>query len=238
MQDKGTVTLDGLPIGQVDLESANIGYCPETDALFEFMTVEEHIDFFGMHKNIPFTTQQLLTIFHLESFNNSQVRYLNKSNKRLLSFCLSHMFFPKIILLDELTSEIEGETSKLIFSLSEDLAHISDYASISSFNRSTLAEEVADTVGLLRNGQMRLVGLPHMLKKSNDVDFIIKIGFALRYEESTEEELILKSKEYNHFINVEKYLKQSRDEQHYLTNLRLLLEISEQIMGLTESISF
>ena len=50
----GSVKLCGFDL-QTDFEQARqfVGYCPQANLLFEFMTVEEHLEFYARLKGVP-----------------------------------------------------------------------------------------------------------------------------------------------------------------------------------------
>lgn len=83
-----------------------IGYCPQTNPIFEYMTVEENIEYFARIKGIPREKRselcnRAIVQLDLEAHRKKLSGDLSGGNKRKLSVALAIVGSPPIILLDE-----------------------------------------------------------------------------------------------------------------------------------------
>ena len=84
-----------------------IGYCPQTNPLFDYMTVKEIIEFYIKLKKSNTKAKIICEKFGLGSEEEDMKKLcmeLSGGNKRKLSLAIAMMNNPKILLLDEPTS--------------------------------------------------------------------------------------------------------------------------------------
>ena len=80
-----------------------IGYVPETPALYDYLTVSEHLDFIERAykcKN-PELRQRLLEIFELTDKEDKLGKELSKGMQQKLSICCALLHEPELIIFDE-----------------------------------------------------------------------------------------------------------------------------------------
>ena len=88
----------------------NMGYCPQADALFDLMTVEEHLKFYGKMRcleNIDEHVNFLIDGLQLQSERDKQSQNLSGGNKRKLSVGNALIGKVKVVLLDEPSSGVD-----------------------------------------------------------------------------------------------------------------------------------
>lgn len=83
-----------------------IGYCPQHDAIFPLITVEEHLWFYARVKGIPQNKRKAVIEKVIWNLQLTDHRYkpagtLSGGNKRKLSVGMAIIGNPPIILLDE-----------------------------------------------------------------------------------------------------------------------------------------
>ena len=106
----GEVFIFGKSVrSQMNEIQPNIGMCPQQDVTFDELTPYEHLRLFAAIKNIPSDQieEQISTILvKVGLMESSDVTSLDLSGgqKRLLSFAISLLSNPKILILDEPTS--------------------------------------------------------------------------------------------------------------------------------------
>ncbi len=88
-----------------DLEAKRIfGYVPELPAMFDALTVREHIEYVRRAYNSPITdaeAAQLLERFELDDKQDKLGNELSKGMMQKVSICCALAIKPKVILLDE-----------------------------------------------------------------------------------------------------------------------------------------
>ena len=98
------------------------GYCPQCDAIFEYMTVYENIEFYARLKGVKrdYMTQIINSVIYemkLDEYKKKLAGNLSGGNKRKLSFAISILCSPPIILLDEPSKGMDPESKRLMWSI-------------------------------------------------------------------------------------------------------------------------
>jgi len=156
----GTVTVNGFDI-VADYRKTRglIGLVPQELTLGAFDTVWNTICFsrglFGK-KSDPAFLEQLLRDLSLLDKKNSELRELSGGMKRrvLIAKALSHE--PKILFLDEPTAGVDVELRKDMWNLVRRLRE-SGVTVILTTHYIEEAEEIADRIGVINNGELLLV---------------------------------------------------------------------------------
>lgn len=97
-----------------------IGYCPQVDAIFPRMTVEETIKFYGLIKGIPIyrlgpVVEKAIRDLNLQDHRNKLAGNLSGGNKRKLSVAIALIGNPPIILLDEPSAGMDPEARRFMW---------------------------------------------------------------------------------------------------------------------------
>ena len=103
-------------------QNYSIGYCPQFDSVFEYLTVEENIYFFGRIKGIIYDSMgtlanSIIKCLDLEPFRKVQCKNLSGGNKRKLSVGISILSHPDVIFLDEPSTGMDPYTRRLLLNL-------------------------------------------------------------------------------------------------------------------------
>jgi len=156
----GTITVDGFDNVKQYRQARNIiGLVPQELTIGAFETVWNTVRFsrglFGRKKN-PEYLEQLLRDLSLWDKKDNQLRMLSGGMKRrvLIAKALSHE--PKILFLDEPTAGVDVELRKDMWKVVSKLRE-SGVTIILTTHYIEEAEEIADRVGVINNGQLLLV---------------------------------------------------------------------------------
>ncbi|MDA3845893.1 MAG: ABC transporter ATP-binding protein [Vallitaleaceae bacterium] len=103
LQFEGGITIDGL--ASESMEAKRIfSYVPETPALYELLTIDEHIDFvaraYGI-SNYEDYKEELLERFDLTLKRKKVGRELSKGMQQKVSLCCAAITNPRFIMFDE-----------------------------------------------------------------------------------------------------------------------------------------
>ncbi|KAG9132657.1 hypothetical protein Leryth_016697, partial [Lithospermum erythrorhizon] len=84
----------------------HVGYCPQFDALLEFLTVQEHLELYAKIKGVPESELEDVVMAKLSEFDllkhaNKPSYALSGGNKRKLSVAIAMIGDPPIVILDE-----------------------------------------------------------------------------------------------------------------------------------------
>ena len=106
----GDAYVNGYSISkQTEKCHQNIGYCPQTDAIFPLLTAREHLKFYARLRGVPETYVEKVSIWALNRvglnvFADRMAGDFSGGNKRKLSTAIALVGDPSVICLDEPTS--------------------------------------------------------------------------------------------------------------------------------------
>ena len=100
----------------------SIGYCPQFDTVFENLTVEQNLEFYGQLKGIKENYLKEICLAIMKQLDLYKFRYLicknlSGGNKRKVSVGISIICQPDIILMDEPSTGMDPFTRKLLLNL-------------------------------------------------------------------------------------------------------------------------
>ena len=156
----------------------SIGYCPQENPLFDYMKVKEIIKFYLELKGIKGSIKEICDKFGLDKYLETYCINLSGGNKRKLSFAISLMCKPKILLLDEPSTGVDPESRRImwknIMELSKKNKNLNMILSTHSMEE---AEVLCDTVSWLKSGNFLSIGNPEKLKISLSAGYKLHIKF-------------------------------------------------------------
>jgi len=141
-----------------------IGYMPQSPALYDDLSARKNIMFFGKAQNIPDLkkrTDEILSFAELSSRSNDKVETLSGGMKKRVSLCCALIHNPKIIFLDEPTAAIDPHLKMQSWILFRKLAQ----TGVTIFISTHLMDEAmfCDKVTILRNGEILAVDTPQRI---------------------------------------------------------------------------
>jgi ABC-2 type transport system ATP-binding protein len=180
----GSVTVDGFDIiSDFRKTRTMIGLVPQELTVGAFDTVWDTIRFsrglFGSKRDDAYL-EQLLKDLSLFDKKNDQIRFLSGGMKRrvLIAKALSHN--PKVLFLDEPTAGVDVELRKDMWKIVHKLSD-SGVTVILTTHYIEEAEEIADRVGVINNGELLLVeSKDHLMETLGKKEFIIDLKEAIK----------------------------------------------------------
>ncbi|GAB9477447.1 Abc transporter a family member 1, partial [Globisporangium polare] len=167
----GSATLGGFDILTQQIEvRRQIGYCPQFDALFDLLTVREHLELFARIKGVSSAdlnnvVSGLIEQMNLSSFDGKLAGSLSGGNKRKLSVAIAMIGNPKIIFLDEPSTGMDPVSRRFMWDV---IANISTRSKSSTIVLTTHSMEESEAlctrVGIMVGGRMRCLGSVQHLK--------------------------------------------------------------------------
>lgn len=138
-----------------------IGYMPQSPALYDDLSARNNILFFGKAQNIPDLknkTDEILSFAELTSRANDAVGTFSGGMKKRVSLCCALIHNPKIIFLDEPTAAVDPHLKMQSWILFRKLAQ----SGVTIFVSTHLMDEalLCDKVTILRNGEILAVDTP------------------------------------------------------------------------------
>ncbi|KAL3658018.1 hypothetical protein V7S43_017060 [Phytophthora oleae] len=147
-----------------------IGYCPQFDALFELMSVREHLELFARIKGVSRAdlnnvVESLMHQMNLDDFENKLAGTLSGGNKRKLSVAIALIGSPPIIFLDEPSTGMDPVSRRFMWNV---IAAISTQRKESTIILTTHSMEECEAlctrVGIMVGGRLRCLGSVQHLK--------------------------------------------------------------------------
>lgn len=157
---------------------AKIGYMGQSDALYESLSGEENLQFFGnlmglKKKALAAAIQENLALVNLSDAAKIQVQNYSGGMKRRLSLAISLLAKPELLVLDEPTVGIDPSLRVEIW---KQLRTIATQGNSIIITTHVMDEaEKCDLVGLIIEGKVFAWGSPAALKKQFKVDTIEEV---------------------------------------------------------------
>ncbi|CAD8142268.1 unnamed protein product [Paramecium octaurelia] len=177
-QTSGSIKLFGLEIDK-NLKK-QIGICMQQDILYEDLTVQEHLQLYGSIKGI---TQEQLTIqinnilifCQLVAETNLKASKLTSLNSRKLCIAISLIGNPQVLFYDEPSQDLDVQAKQQIWQILKQIR----------LNRSIVftslqfeeAEQIANRMGVLINGQIVAQGTPEFIKNNFGIGYNLNMKF-------------------------------------------------------------
>ncbi len=141
-----------------------IGYMPQTPALYDDLSAKRNIMFFGEAQNVPDLEKKaddILAFAELTNRANDLVRTFSGGMKKRVSLCCALIHQPKIVFLDEPTAAIDPHLKIQSWNLFRRLAK----TGITLFISTHLMDEalLCDKVTILSNGEIIAVDTPQKI---------------------------------------------------------------------------
>ncbi|KAG7487889.1 hypothetical protein MATL_G00028350 [Megalops atlanticus] len=164
----GTIYVKGMDI-RTDMDSIRrtLGVCPQHNVLFDILTVEEHVWFYGHLKGLSNSEvkeemDQLLEDVGLLHKRHEQTRNLSGGMQRKLSVAIAFVGGSKVVVLDEPTAGVDPYSRRGIWDLL--LKYRKDRTIILSTHYMDEADLLGDRIAIISQGKLCCCGSPLFLK--------------------------------------------------------------------------
>ncbi|MFH0976884.1 MAG: ABC transporter ATP-binding protein [Spirochaetota bacterium] len=167
---EGSVIIKDLNVHEnAFLIKENLAYMPQRFGLYEDLTVEENIFFFGKlfgvpRREIQERIKRLYMFSRLEPFKDRLAGKLSGGMKQKLGLACSLVHRPDLILLDEPTNGVDPVSRREFWKILYDL--LSDGVTIVVSTAYLDEAERCTRVALMYNGSFLTLGTPDEIKKS------------------------------------------------------------------------
>jgi ABC-2 type transport system ATP-binding protein len=189
----GEVTIDGYSI-ELDTEWIRriVGFMPEQFGVYEGVTVEEYLDFFGRAYRLSSTRREavvrdVLELTDLGGVRMRMVSTLSRGMKQRLCLAKTLVHDPKVLLLDEPASALDPRARIELRALLKELGRMGKTIVISSHILTELSD-LCTSVGIIEKGE--LVELSDMERVRKDGASTTKVTVRL-HEPRSETEGVL-----------------------------------------------
>lgn len=135
----------------------HIGYCPDYPAVFESLSVMEHLNFIAFlygETNVSEIEKKInkyLKHFEIEKYKKTLVKNLSRGNQQKIAIISSLIHDPSLLIYDEPTLGLDPLSIKQFKILLKEYTLNGGTVFLSSHSLNTI-EEIADTVSIINNG--------------------------------------------------------------------------------------
>lgn len=168
--DEGELYFDGEPIDyQNPTHKKKVGYCPDYPAVFEKLSVNEHLHFIAYlygEVNISEIDKKIskyLKHFEVEKYKNTLIKNLSRGNQQKISIISSVIHDPSLLIYDEPTLGLDPLSIRQFKLFLKEFTSNGGTVFLSSHSLDII-EEIANTVTIINNGKL--------VKKNISVDQI------------------------------------------------------------------
>ncbi len=168
----GTVELFGQPPRAVDRE--RLGLLPQSFDPPERLTARELLEYFGGLYDEPEPTDSVLESVGMADDANTYYENLSGGQQRRTCVATALINNPDVLVLDEPTTGIDPAGRRQLWNLLEELASAGTTIFITTHYMEE-AEELADRVGLLADGQLVAVDSPSRLVETYGGDSLLYV---------------------------------------------------------------
>uniref|UniRef100_A0A3Q0T5N5 Cholesterol transporter ABCA5 n=1 Tax=Amphilophus citrinellus TaxID=61819 RepID=A0A3Q0T5N5_AMPCI len=156
-------------MGDYSTPLEHVGYCPQVNPLWPRVTLQEHLEIYGAIKGLkgedmPGIIKRVVNALELKDHLNKQAKTLSAGLKRKLSFALSMIGNPQIVLLDEPSSGMDPKSKQRMWRAIRAAFKNRQRGAILTTHYMEEAEAVCDRVAIMVSGQLRCIGSIQHLK--------------------------------------------------------------------------
>ena len=175
----GSGTVGGFDIIREQEEiKQNIGYMSQKFSLYDDLTVEENIEFYGGIYTIPRAARKsreesIIKMAGIEEFRTSLTRTLSGGWKQRLALGCAIIHEPKIIFLDEPTSGVDPITRANFWGIIKDMAKRGVTVFVTTHHMDEA--ENCDRMTLIYKGTMIAMGTPQEMKTKVMKDEVLEV---------------------------------------------------------------
>ncbi|XP_055596640.1 phospholipid-transporting ATPase ABCA1-like [Uranotaenia lowii] len=152
----------------------SLGYCPQHNILFDELTVQEHLYFYGRLKGlsanqIEYEIEKYIRALELEDKTNVQTSSLSGGMKRKLCVGIALCAGSRVVLCDEPTSGMDPAARRALWDLL--IAEKRKRTLILSTHFMDEADMLGDRIAIMADGRLKAVGSSFFLKKKFGVGY-------------------------------------------------------------------
>lgn len=158
--DSGSVEIAGVP---ASLEAGrHIGYMPEERGLYDKISVEDQIMYFGLlkggdKKRLREVMKEYMDIFNLTGQEKRKIKELSKGNQQKVQIIATLVHEPDLVILDEPFSGFDPINGLLLRDLISRLNEKGATIMLSSHNMPAI-EEMCSSIALINHGNLLVKG--------------------------------------------------------------------------------
>lgn len=165
----GKVEIDGFDVQlQPERAKMKVGYVPDDPYLYDRLTAREYIEFVGGlycldKKTISLRSAELFEVFEMDGWVDRKCEEYSHGMRQKVVFCAAFLHNPTVLVVDEPVVGLDPQSTKTVKDLLKRYAAKGATVFISTHVLS-VAEELCDRIGIIKEGKLIGVGSIAQLK--------------------------------------------------------------------------
>jgi ABC-2 type transport system ATP-binding protein len=178
----GEARVAGFDVQKQPLEARRrMAYVPDFPFLYEKLTPWEFFRFIGQlfhlrEKRIQETGRELVEQFGLQAFVNKPIEGLSHGTRQRIAIVSALLHDPEVIVMDEPMVGLDPQHARVVKDVLKERSRNGMTVFLSTHQLS-IAEEMADRIGIIHGGRLVAVGTTAELRRRNGVDAPLEEAF-------------------------------------------------------------
>jgi ABC-2 type transport system ATP-binding protein len=187
----GRALIGGRDIQADPLEARRlIGYVPDLPFLYEKLQPLEFLEFVGQlyemdREKLRRQAAELLATFSLTGVQRQLIESLSHGTRQRLAIAAALLHDPQVLIIDELMVGLDPHSSRVVKDILKQRARAGATVFLSTHILS-VAEELADRIGILNHGRLVAVGTMAELRRASGRDGVLEDTFMALTQEKEE----------------------------------------------------
>ncbi|KAI0224223.1 ATP-binding cassette sub-family A member 5 [Lamellibrachia satsuma] len=158
----------------------HMGYCPQHDALWEEVTLEEHLQCYAALQGyssaeISTVVRHMIKSLHVEDHTRKIAKKLSGGTKRKLSYAISMLGHPRVVLLDEPSTGMDPRSKRFLWDTISRSFTSPERGAILTTHYMEEAESLCNRVAIMVNGSMQCLGTLQQLKSKFGQGYLLEV---------------------------------------------------------------
>jgi len=159
----------------------NVGICPQFNALWDFLTVKEHLMLFGNLKGLrgnklDQVINYYLDVLQLRDHANKRAEDLSGGNKRKLSVANAFIGSAFLLFLDEPSTGVDPLARRFLWNSIQQVLSMRKASVVLTTHSMYEAESLSHKIGILINGRFVCIGPTQYLKEKNSHGYKVTVS--------------------------------------------------------------
>jgi ABC-2 type transport system ATP-binding protein len=167
---RGTARVAGFDIQTAPLEARRrLAYVPDFPFLYEKLTPLEFLRFSGQifqmsEDRIQAASRELIPRFHLDDFVNKPIEGLSHGTRQRVAIVSALLHDPEVLVIDEPMVGLDPQHARVVKDVLKERTQKGATVFLSTHQLS-VAEEMADRIGIMHQGRLVAVGTREELRR-------------------------------------------------------------------------
>lgn len=158
-----------------------IGYCPQFDAIFEGLTVKEHLQIYASLKGIKKSLRERMVLkaikdMDLTSYADIRANNLSGGNKRKMSVAMALLGNPALVFLDEPSTGVDPQAKRFMWNIVSKVSTLRKKSAVIITTHSMEeAEALCTKMGIMVGGEFKCFGSSQHVKDKFGTGYEIEL---------------------------------------------------------------